>query len=200
MFDSIRKMQLHDWEFKLSFIYIAYWHNRDLKLKRRKILRCTSFCNQNKRTFKNSMNALNDSIQNTHVINTELIDSVSGINNHKSNGSLDNFIKAKHHQGSIADNNDYVMMQGNSATCQTSHGCCAKTDEERDFYKNKNQHTTGNKNRNRNRYHNNSHNDKQRRNRVKKINGFALFYTRCIIITRQILLLKEKKNAAVDEQ
>ena len=82
MFDSIRTMQLHDWEFKLSFIYIAYWHNRDLKLKRRKILRCTSFCNQNKRTFKNSMNALNDSIQNTNIINTELIDSVSGINNH----------------------------------------------------------------------------------------------------------------------
>ena len=139
------------------FIYIVYWHNRDMKIKRRKILRCVSCCNQNTQKFKNSMNALNDSIQNTNIINIELIDSFRSVNNHKSNGSLDNLINAKHHQGSISNNNDCVSMQGNRATCQTSHSRFEK----------ENQHTTGNTNRNRNGYHNNSHHDKQRRKRIK---------------------------------
>ena len=178
IFDSIQKMQLRDWEFKLLFVYIVYWHNRDLSKSNEEIfLRCMSFCNQNRQTFKNSMNALNDSIQNTNIINMELIDSVNSNNNnhhHKSNDSLDNLINAKHrrhhhHQGSISDNND-IMMQANRGTRQTSHSCFAKTDEEGDFYEKENQYINGNgnKNRNRNRYHDNNHIHKQRRKRIKK--------------------------------
>ena len=152
IFDSIRKVQLRDWEFKILFIYIVYYH---FVITRQ--------------TFENSMNGLNDSIQNTNIIYVELIDSVSSINNHQSNDALDNLINAKHHhQGSTSDNNDYIMMQGNRSTRQTSYSCFAKTNEERDFYEKENRHTYGNKNRNRNRYHNNSHNHKQRRNGIKK--------------------------------